>query len=479
MKEINTWDHRFRILNNDELNHIEDNELTPELSEEQKLQYLYSKSYYDLEFFSSAFLSHIKQKNWELIDTPYFHKEIWMALDSWENVNCIIARWHGKTTAVLIWILHALIYSKAKSILYIASAGLWEESIGKLKQELETNEELKTIYWELIPEDKATKKEKQSKKWRQRELELLNWSRIQTLSKWMTVRWKRPDKIIFDDPQENKDVENKKIVEKFNKWVFSSLYNTLLPWGSMVALWTIIWNLCLVKHLKEEKNWITIQYEACDDNFDNILWSDMWSKESLIQRKRDIWSAIFNQEFRNIALSKAETVIKEYWIRYWELLPDEFDNIIMAIDPAISEKESADYTWISVAWFKNDKIYIIYAKQHKLSPQNFKQMIHSLNDKFKPNKIIYEKNKEEYMGQVLSYEDLPMELIHAHKDKRTRLLSVAWKIEFWEVYFSRGMDELIYQLTNFPDIEHDDIMDSAVYCLMNIDSDSGSNIEIM
>ena len=221
---------------------IADNFNENRVSEFEMKQYVYSKSYYDLEFFSDYFLDHWKQKNWEVIETPFFHKEIWKALDSWENVNCIISRWHWKTTTILIWILHALIYSKAKSILYIASSGLWEESIGKLKYELETNQDIKRIYWKLIPEDEEKKKDKLSKKWRQRELEFLNWNKIQTLSKWMTVRWKRPDKIIFDDPQENKDVENKKIVDKFNKWVFSSLYNTLLPWWSMVALWTIIWN---------------------------------------------------------------------------------------------------------------------------------------------------------------------------------------------------------------------------------------------
>ena len=231
----------------------------------------------------------------------------------------------------------------------------------------------------------------------------------------------------------------------------------------MVALWTIIWNLCLVKYLKEEKKWITIQYEACDESFNNILWKNMWSKESLIERKKDIWSAIFNQEFRNIALSKEATVIKEYWIRYWEILPDEFDFIIIAIDPAVSEKESADFTWISVAGFKNNKIYFLYAKQHKLSPNKLIDLVHSLNERFQPDKIVYEKNKEESLWKILSTEDLPIDLIHAHRDKRSR------KIEFWEVYFSSDMDELVYQLTNFPDLEHDDVMDSAVYCLMERD----------
>jgi hypothetical protein len=42
--------------------------------------------------------------------------------------------------------------------------------------------------------------------------------------------------VVGDDVQENKDVENPDIVKKFNKWVFTSLYNVLLPTGRMVIL---------------------------------------------------------------------------------------------------------------------------------------------------------------------------------------------------------------------------------------------------
>lgn len=40
-------------------------------------------------------------------------------------------------------------------------------------------------------------------------------------------------------------------------------------------------------------------------------------------------------------------------------------------------------------------------------------------------------------------------------------------MEFGKVFFIKGRDEeLIYQLCNFPDVEHDDIMDAFVYAIM-------------
>jgi hypothetical protein len=49
----------------------------------------------------------------------------------------------------------------------------------------------------------------------------------------------------------------------------------------------------------------------------------------------------------NIPLSKENTVIKEDWIRYYkkeEIDSIQFDKIVMAVDPATSEKEKADET---------------------------------------------------------------------------------------------------------------------------------------
>jgi hypothetical protein len=102
--------------------------------------------------------------------------------------------------------------------------------------------------------------------------------------------------------------------------------------------------------LKEKKKWLTIEYQACDDNFENILWSEMWSKEKLLERRdgkeiinpinnekiktKGIGSLLFNQEFRNIAINKENTLIKDFWIKYY-LPPVKFEKTVMAIDPAV------------------------------------------------------------------------------------------------------------------------------------------------
>lgn len=146
-----------------------------------------------------------------------------------QDCNIIVARGHGKTTALRIYFVWSLIYHPEDTILYIASETLGEEVIGKIMYELETNEKLQEVYGNLVPANSEDLKDKRLKKWRSKKLELLNGGDIMTLTKGQSVRGKRRKLVVLDDPQENRDVKNKRIVDAFNAWVFSSLYNTMLP----------------------------------------------------------------------------------------------------------------------------------------------------------------------------------------------------------------------------------------------------------
>lgn len=187
----------------------------------------------DVEVFSDMFFEHIKYKTIGgtsyYVPTPYYHTEIRDAIDGDEDCNIIVARGHGKTTAIWIKFIHMLIYQPQETILYIASESLGEEVIGKIMYELENNKLLIAVYGNLVPANSEDMKDKRLKKWRSKKLELLNGGDIMTLTKGQSVRGKRRKLVVLDDPQENKDVRNKAIVDRFNEWVFSSLYNTMLP----------------------------------------------------------------------------------------------------------------------------------------------------------------------------------------------------------------------------------------------------------
>jgi len=270
----------------------------------------------------SSFL--INKVTWNLTPSWIIHKDIIKNIfrkDFWTNKDwipittktvIIVPRWHWKTTTIMHSLIFDIVFEIEESILYIASEGLWLEMLWKIRVEFEVNDRLKFVFGRLVP---TRKKTEQSKKWKATELHFLSWVVLQTTAKGGSVRWKRPTKLVVDDPQEDKEVEKKEVTDKFNKRFFGSLYNTLVPWGTCVVVGTIIWNLCFVNHLAENDYWYkVIKFDAVQNpEYVNVknkawrefigwtpLWDSMWSLETLNEQKRSVWEEIFDQEFMNI-----------------------------------------------------------------------------------------------------------------------------------------------------------------------------------
>jgi predicted phage terminase large subunit-like protein len=71
-----------------------------------------------------------------------------------------------------------------------------------------------------------------------------------------------------------------------------------------------------------------------------------------------------------------------------------------------------------------------------------------------------------FVGEVLAKTHLPAGPVHPDRDKVTRARTLAARMEAGKVFFLRGapgVEMLKGQLTAFPNGEHDDLVDAAVY----------------
>lgn len=119
----------------------------------------------------------------------------------------------------------------------------------------------------------------------------------------------------------------------------------------------------------------------------------MWSLESLAQRRADIGSLIFDQEFMHIPLSKEDALIKLEWCKRWTVLP-KFDRTILSIDQATKENEKNDYTGIIFGGIAGGKFYVLRSKQIKLSPHKLEKYVDGLILNLKPDFVLKENNTE-------------------------------------------------------------------------------------
>ena len=432
----------------------------PKISDEDKQ--IYMESIDSILFFSDYFVPHRKEVDGVVYETPFFHEEIREMCKNPEgdHLNVIVPRLHAKTTALKVFVLWAICFKFTSKILYLANEGLWELFVSDILFELENNEEIVRIFWQLAPKDK--KWQNKSLKKRSRHIETTTGVMLIALSKGQKIRWRRAWLLIVDDPEEEHEVDRKEKVEKFRKRFFWPLFNVLYPTAKCIVLGTILSNYCLVKYLKEEKKWATVFYKAVEDW--QPIRPEMRPLDLQEKRKHDIWSKLFNQEFFHIPIDKSERVIQEYWMRYRTGKQQKNrDYKMMIVDPAEREKEKNDFSWIHVKGVIGDEHYSIYTKGVKLSPLKLEAFCIMVYQKFSPDVVVIETNRGERLAESLKAKWIHVEKIDTTKDKYTRLVKNSPVFENGKYFFLQEGDEnVVSQITNYPDVEHDDEMDAVI-----------------
>lgn len=331
-----------------------------------------------------------------------------------------------------------------------------------------------------------------------------NYIKVKAFGMGENIRWElfvkknweivRPQHLFADDIDNSDNTKNKLIIDSDMEFIEWEVFGGLDADAQVVWLGNVIRedgrNPRIEKEHKNDPDWkiysnfiygkawvihwnpIRSRYVNTDKEMDAI---NTWTTNkkyhviSLEKKKRLEWSRWFAQNRLGIPLKAGESVIEEWWLKFYNplTLPSSFDSTFICFDPATKTKEKNDFTGIVYGWRKWDNYYIIFSKSVKLSPWKVEIFIERLYDRYKSNKIIKEDNIEVGMTERMQLKWLPVKGVIAHKDKLTRLYEVSWLIEQWYVYFPQnGCENLIDQLTHYPDTEHDDEMDAFVYFLL-------------
>lgn len=296
-------------------------------------------SHYD--FFKGNFLEFAKffLKHYLTSDIPEFHKEIYSLVPKVLRLVIASPRGHGKSTILSVFYpLWLALFGIRKDICIIsASEGLAVEWLRKIKRELETNQRLMAFFGDL-----------KSDKWTETQIVLNNSWRVTIRARGAggQIRGFRPDCIVCDDIESDESVESEEQRKKLKEWLFKACLNTLLPEGQFVLIGTIIHPLSVLADLLAiDNDWEKRKFQAYKDGRQeagNELWKELWNHSKLQQRKKEIGSWAFASEYMNDPISNETAPIKEGQIRYWKEIPKQYSCVI-AVDPAYSEDETADY----------------------------------------------------------------------------------------------------------------------------------------
>jgi len=439
----------------------------------------------DILFFAEYYLSHILEN-----ETPLFHKEILRLLQSENRLAIAAPRGFAKSTITqLIYGLHCLLFNRGEDILTISkSAGLAEDWLRKIKNELDNNERIKNDFGSLLQWG-----EKESKRWTANHIVLqqngLVFSQMRARGSGCQVRGLRPTRVICDDLEDEEMVRSEEQRKFHKEWFLGALLNVLKIDQQLVIIGTILHPLALIAEIVEKKNqfekWETRKYKALENG--KSLWATRFPVSDLLRRKSEIGTYAFEAEYQNNPISSDTCLWKPEWVKKYEKLPGKITKVFAALDPATSTKESSDYSAIVVMGVGEDNnIYELYSTRGHWGTWELIDKIIDTQKKYNPIRFGIEEGaltniirpvliKKTETDKTLR---IPLESISLGRytgeqrkikqatDKYSRALSV---IHYWEqgaVYLKN--QDLLDEIATFPTGSHDDFVDACVYCVKMI-----------
>ena len=424
-------------------------------------------------------------------ETANFQKEIF-ALTEDESIKLLVImafRGSAKSTIMTfsypIWAI--LGKQQKKFILIICQTQLQaRQHMHNLKVELERNKFLKK---DLGPFEEP------DDEWRAFSLVLPKYNaRITAASLDQGIRGvihkqHRPDLIIYDDLEDLSSVKNRENRDKVEQWFVGDI----IPAGSektkIVLVGTLLHEdsflIRIKQKIEEGKMKGVFKRYPLINNKGEILWPGRFKEEEDIETfKKTIGDEVaWQREYLLRIIPDAHQVVHREWIKYYDELPsqeesNEYKYTWTGVDPAISEKSSADFTAMVSAqvhgYEENLKIYILPSSINKRMdfPTTIEQIkkISKTLGKGIPTKVFIESVAyQTSLAQQLEYQNYPVEGAKISGDKTERLSLVTPLIKNSTILFpQQGAEELIGQLVNFRIEKHDDLVDAFTMLILKI-----------
>jgi predicted phage terminase large subunit-like protein len=297
------------------------------------------------------------------------------------------------------------------------------------------------------------------------------------------------DLIIADDliNFDNSRTEGQR--ERSKEWFKTTLLPTLLPGGEIHIVGTRYHYNDLWQMVIEQLGYHTQIQRAIQEDGSSI-WEDHLPlhdtvyqgrrKEGLSSIQNKLGSIIFNLQYQNdVQLMKTGRIFRYDWFNFYEAIPDKL-HIFMGVDPAISQKSTADFFVIIIIGVDEDgKIYVLDIFRERCTFDEQVHHITRLADQWDPlvigvEKVAYQEALIQHLR--LNYPSLRIKEIPTAKDKTSRAYLRSGLFENGKIFVRKDMHLFIDELCLFPDSQHDDQFDGFDFALGAADLESGQQV---
>jgi len=381
------------------------------------------------------------------VDFGRFHEIVSNLLDEVEKVVVIAApRGFGKTTFITIArTIYSVVYRKRRFVLIVSDT---EEQacdfLNSIRLEFEYNERIKCDFGDIIDNLKFTKNEIRNRNFR-----------ILALGRGQKVRGRRfgkyrPDMVVIDDFENDKNVKNKKLVDEGISWILSALLPGIASknW-SFYFVGNVLAKKCvlkeLVKKLDERKaDFVYKEIKAIEQG--ESTWEAMFPMKTLEKLKKIMGSVLFNREFQH-EVSDEDSIFREEWIRYVDEVKTDDLKIVGYLDPSVGAGEGSDYKAFVTVGFNGSEYIVLDSWIRKASIKEMLRYVYSAYERYHHSVIGVEANAFQMilidMLDELAKEYgfiLPVKAILVRENKEARITRLSPLLERGKLIFTKNGD---------------------------------------
>ena len=293
---------------------------------------------------------------------------------------------------------------------------------------------------------------------------------------------------IIDDPiGDPRDADSEAKKASLWQWYSPGFYSRLMPDGRVVVNHTRWREDDLIGRVLKEhahQNWRVVNYPAILPNGE-ALWPEFWPLEVLLDIKETSSTRDWEAVYQGRPTADEGGILKRHWWQRWSRSePPPIEHVVLSLDTAFSEKDSADYSAATVwGYFRSkdteddtkspkvyDNIILLDAWQGRVDFPDLRAQCKALIKKHEPDTVLIEKKASgQSLIQELRRQGIPVVAYTPDRDKVARAYSVQSIFESDCVWAPAGKsfaDMVIDQCAAFPTGAHDDLVDCTVQALI-------------
>lgn len=434
---------------------------------------------------------------------PDHHREMWeLCCSDHTQVAIAAPRGSAKSTAITFaYVLASVLFREHPHVLIIsANEELAAGFVNDIKVEIQENEALQDLFGfkrfvkdsgsEIIVEMKDGYRFRIIAKGAMQRMRGLKWER------------KRPSLVIPDDLEDEELVMNEDRRTKFRRWFYGAVKPILRDGGLIRMVGTIMHMDSLLQrfmpslkspetvndplrmYTTEDRAWKSVLFRAHSNNFEHLLWPEMFPAERLKKIRQDFAEQgmldIYGQEYLNNPIDETTS-----YFRKGDFLPmREGDHEIRKIfyaagDLAITKNKRSAYTALPVAGMDADGVlHVVDMRRGRFDSLEIADEIFSIHKRWDVDTFRLEsENIQKAIGPFL-YDRMRREGNYINidakpptKDKESRAQTIRAMMRAGQVRFDKTADwypDLEEEMLHFPKWTSVDQVDALAWLALMV-----------